>query len=345
MAMSEGEAIPGEQALVEVEKLSVTLGEGAKAIPIVADLSFQVRSGEVVAVMGESGAGKSMSALAIMDILPPMARVAGGSIRFSGEDLLTMPAQRRRMLRGSKMAMVHQDAPTALNPVYSIGWQIAEMFRVHRRATAAEARRQAITLMRKVGLPNAEERASAYPHQFSGGMRQRAMIAMAIALEPAFLIADEPTTALDVTVQRQILDLLVNLQQERGMGLLLITHDFGVVAEVADRLIVLYAGRVVETGTPDEILNNPGHPYSRALAACVPQLDRRDQKLPSIPGLSASLATAGPGCAFAPRCPMRRQPCDDVRPALRELAPGRRVACHFSEEVLADDSHAIAGNG
>ncbi|MGO4740164.1 ABC transporter ATP-binding protein [Bosea sp. 2KB_26] len=332
----------GGEPLLEVEALSVALGRGAGAIPIVADLSFQVRPGEVVAVIGESGAGKSMSALAIMDILPPTAGVTGGSIRFMGEDLLTMPAQRRRMLRGSRMAMVHQDAPTALNPVYSIGWQIAEMFRVHRGATAADARREAIALMKKVGLPNAEERAGAYPHQFSGGMRQRAMIAMAIALEPAFLIADEPTTALDVTVQRQILDLLVGLQQERGMGLLLITHDFGVVAEVADRVIVLYAGRVVETGTPDEILTNPAHPYARALAACVPHLDSSVETLPSIPGMSASLATAGPGCAFAPRCPLRRPICLETRPALREIAPGRRAACHFSEEVLADDSRAVA---
>lgn len=330
-----------DEPLLRVEGLSVSIGGGRKPTPILDDVSFQIQPGEVLAVMGESGAGKSMTALAVMGILPSAVRVTQGSITFRNEDLMTMPAGRRRDLRGPQMAMVHQDAPTALNPVYTVGWQIAEMFKVHRRMGSSEAWQRAVELMASVGLPDAPMRARDYPHQLSGGMRQRVMIAMAIALEPRLLIADEPTTALDVTVQSQILQLLVALQKERQMGVMLVTHDFGVVAETADRVVVLYAGRVVESGTPQSILNTAAHPYSKALAACVPKMDEAAQRLPVIPGRPASLADAPSGCAFAPRCPLRRQVCVEVRPPLREVAPGQMAACHFSQEVLADDNRAV----
>jgi oligopeptide transport system ATP-binding protein len=322
--------------LLQIDGLSVTIRTRDGIVPILDDVSFSVAAGEILAVMGESGAGKSMTALAVMGILPRIARITRGAIRFRGEDLLAMPAARRRALRGPDMAMVHQDAPTALNPVYSAGWQVAEMFRSHRGLGSDEARRHAVDLLASVGLPDAAARARDYPHQLSGGMRQRVMIAMAIALEPALLIADEPTTALDVTVQAQILGLLRGLQQARGMGMMLVTHDFGVVAETADRVVVLYAGRMVESGTPEAIMTRAAHPYSRALAACVPRMDSATQKLPVIPGRPASLANVGPGCAFAPRCPIRRDRCGHERPPLRKVAPGRLAACHFSEEVLAD---------
>ncbi len=332
------------EPLVRVDGLSLVLGSGRHVTPLLDDVSFVIEPGEVLAVMGESGAGKSMSAMAIMGILPAAVRIAGGRISYRGEELLGMPRDRRRSLRGPEMAMVHQDAPTALNPVYSVGWQIAEVFRVHRGMKSTDAWAKAVELMTRVGLPDPAERAKAYPHQLSGGMRQRVMIAMAIALEPRLLIADEPTTALDVTVQAQIMQLLVTLQKERQMGMMLVTHDFGVVAENADRVVVLYAGRIVETGTPQGILSAAAHPYSRALAACVPRMDEVSQRLPALPGKPASLADAPTGCAFAPRCPIRKQVCLSERPQLREVAPGKQAACHFSEEVLADGNRAVLFN-
>ena len=322
--------------LLQIEDLSVSIGSGKQAVPILEGVSFSVAAGEILAVMGESGAGKSMTAMAVMGILPRAGRITSGSIRFRGANLLALSDAERRELRGPQMAMVHQDAPTALNPVYTVGWQVAEMFRTHRGMGRAEARTRAVDLLASVGLPDAAARARDFPHQLSGGMRQRVMIAMAIALEPGFLIADEPTTALDVTVQAQILDLLRRLQLERRMGMMLVTHDFGVVAEIADRVAVLYAGRVVEMARPEAILKAAAHPYSKALAACVPRMDDADQQLPTIAGRPASLVDAPHGCAFAPRCPMRRDICLRERPHLREVAPGRMAACHFSEEVLAD---------
>ncbi|MEJ6781092.1 ABC transporter ATP-binding protein [Aminobacter sp. Piv2-1] len=329
------------EPLLRVDRLSLALGSGPSRTPLLDEVSFDIQSGEVLAVMGESGAGKSMTALAIMGILSPGIRITNGRISYRGEDLLNLSPDRRRGLRGPEMAMVHQDAPTALNPVYSVGWQIAEVFKVHKGMSSADAWRNAVALMMRVGLPNAAARAKDYPHQLSGGMRQRVMIAMAIALEPRLLIADEPTTALDVTVQSQIMQLLVALQEEKRMGMMLVTHDFGVVAENADRVVILYAGRVVESGTPQSILSAAAHPYSRALAACVPRMDEAAQRLPVIPGKPASLADATAGCAFAPRCPLRQQICLHERPPLREVAPGKMAACHFSEEVLADGSRAV----
>jgi ABC-type dipeptide/oligopeptide/nickel transport system ATPase component len=291
--MEQAEAMPAGEPLIDIDDLSVELKGRRETVPILAGVSFQIRRGEVLALMGESGAGKSISALAIMGILPPTGHIASGRMTFAGRDLLALTPAQRRKVRGTRMAMIHQDAPTALNPVYPVGWQIAEMFRVHRGASAAEASAAAVALMEKVGIPNAPLRALDYPHQLSGGMRQRVMIAIAIALKPDLLIADEPTTALDVTVQAQILRLILDLQRENAMGVLLVTHDFGVVAETADRVAVLYAGRIIETGPTAAVLDRAAHPYSRAGA-----LRARDGG-----------RLAGP----AGHCRPRREPCRSRR--------------------------------
>ncbi|WP_374834708.1 ABC transporter ATP-binding protein [Paenochrobactrum pullorum] len=325
-----------DKPLVSVKNLSVSIGE----IPILDGVDIDIYQGEILAVMGESGAGKSMVAMSIMGILPPLGRIIGGEIFFRDQNLLGIDKNSRRELRGTSMAMVHQDAPTALNPVYTVGYQIAEMFRARLGMGRKAAQEKTVELIKKVGLPNPEERANYYPHQLSGGMRQRIMIAMAIALQPDFLIADEPTTALDVTVQAQILDLLAELQRENQMGVMLVTHDFGVVAEIANRVAILYAGRVIETGKPEEIFTRAAHPYALALAACVPDLDLEEQSLPSISGRPASLMDSVTGCAFAPRCPFAQDICFSERPLLKVVAQGRQAACHFSEKLMASDNAA-----
>lgn len=330
-----------DKPLVSVKDLSVSIG----GVPILDQVSIDIYQGEILAVMGESGAGKSMVAMSIMGILPPLGVITGGEIVFRDQNLLSISENDRRELRGTSMAMVHQDAPTALNPVYTVGFQIAEMFRARLGMSRRDSMAKAIELIKKVGLPNPEERAQYYPHQLSGGMRQRIMIAMAIALEPGFLIADEPTTALDVTVQAQILDLLAELQSENQMGVMLVTHDFGVVAEIANRVAILYAGRVIETGKPEDIFTRAAHPYAIALAACVPDLEAEEQILPSISGRPASLVDSTTGCAFAPRCPFAHDICLIERPLLKTVAEGRQAACHFSDQLLAADNAASAFAG
>ena len=250
-------------------------------------------------------------------------------------DIQQLPEKTRRSVRGEHIAMIFQDALSALNPVFPVSWQIAEMFRIHRKMNKTDAQAEALRLMERVRIPGAKDRMKAYPHQFSGGMRQRIMIAMAIALDPAVLIADEPTTALDVTVQAQIMDLLKELQDESGMGLILITHDLGVVADVADRINVMYAGRMVEQAPVFDIYASPAHPYTRGLIDSIPRLDQRDQKLHAIGGLPPNLLKIPAGCAFNPRCPFAQQICRTGEPpALKHLSADRASACHFSEELL-----------
>jgi oligopeptide transport system ATP-binding protein len=266
----------------------------------------------------------------------PPGFVTGGEVRYCGQNILAMSEEDRRRIRGPEISMVFQDALSALNPVFPVGWQIAEMFRKHRGMNKADAQAQAIRLMQRVQIPGAAQRVKAYPHQFSGGMRQRIMIAMAIALDPAVLIADEPTTALDVTVQAQIMKLLADLQEERQMGLILITHDLGVVADVADRIAVMYAGRIVEQADVFEIYARPAHPYTKGLLESVPRLDQKGQKLAAIGGLPPNLMRIPPGCPFNPRCGYAQDICRvDPPPPLREVVYGRMAACHFSELVLA----------
>ncbi len=301
--------------------------------------SFTLDEGETLAILGESGSGKSVTAQAIMGILDtPPAYVTGGQVLYCGTDLLKLPEEQRRKVRGSQISMIFQDALSALNPVFPVGWQIAEMFRVHRGMNKSDARDKAIELMERVRIPGAKQRVNAYPHQFSGGMRQRIMIAMAIGLDPAVLIADEPTTALDVTVQAQIMQLLADLQHERKMGLILITHDLGVVADVADRIAVMYAGRMVEQADVYELYRRPAHPYTKGLLESIPRLDQKGQELAAIGGLPPNLMRIPPGCPFNPRCRYAQDLCRTGEPpALREVIPGRLAACHFSEEVLGDE--------
>ncbi len=270
--------------------------------------------------------------MGILDM--PPARIPQGTIRYRGDDLLTMAPKRRRAMRGPEISMIFQDALSALNPVFPVGWQIAEMFRVHRGTNKSDALADAVRLMERVQIPGAKERVKAYPHQFSGGMRQRIMIAMAIALDPAILIADEPTTALDVTVQAQIMALLQELREERGMGLMLITHDLGVVADVADRIVVMYAGRIVERAEVGDLYRAPAHPYTEGLLNSIPRVDHKGQELYAIKGLPPSLLRMPAGCPFHPRCPRAQDICLSDHPELREVAPQRWSRCHFAEEVL-----------
>jgi len=338
-----GDATAGTPVL-EVEDLHVEFRSRGPVVRAVRGVSYSLRAGETMAILGESGCGKSVSSQAVMGILDAPPAVISGSIRFEGRDLLAMSAEEQRQVRGPGISMIFQDALSALNPVYSVGFQIGEMFRAHRGTSKKEAREKAVELMDRVRIPAARQRVDDFPHQFSGGMRQRVMIAMALALDPKVLIADEPTTALDVTVQAQVMDLLKDLQRDTGMGLVLITHDLGVVNEVADRVAVMYAGRVVETGTTDEVFSRPAHPYTRGLMSSIPVLEDKGKRLNPIVGAPPSLSAIPSGCSFHPRCPMARR-ADDARgaagrdcltddPALREVAAGRRSACHYSEELL-----------
>ncbi|GIL36248.1 ABC transporter ATP-binding protein [Phycicoccus sp. DTK01] len=326
---------PKDGVLLEVDDLFVEFHTRDGVATAINGVSFELRQGESLAILGESGSGKSVTAQAIMGILDmPPAVIPQGHIRYCGEDLLTMPEEQRRKTRGPEISMIFQDALSSLNPVFPVGWQIAEMFRVHRGMNKSDALEQAVRLMERVQIPAARDRVKAYPHQFSGGMRQRIMIAMAIALDPAVLIADEPTTALDVTVQAQIMALLEELQEERQMGLILITHDLGVVADVADRIAVMYSGRLVEKAEVLDLYASPGHPYTRGLLESIPRLDQKGQTLAAIGGLPPNLMNIPPGCPFNPRCRMAQDICRTDRPALREVAPGRLSACHFAEEVI-----------
>ena len=321
--------------LLEVEDLHVEFHTADGIARAINGVDFDLYEGETLAILGESGSGKSVTAQAIMGILDvPPAVVPKGQIRYCGQDLLTMAPEQRRKARGPEISMVFQDALSSLNPVFPVGWQIAEMFRVHRGMSRSDALERAVKLMERVQIPGAKERVKAYPHQFSGGMRQRIMIAMAIALDPAVLIADEPTTALDVTVQAQIMALLQELQEERQMGLILITHDLGVVADVADKIAVMYAGRIVERADVYDLYRKPAHPYTKGLLESIPRLDQKGQQLAAIGGLPPNLMHIPQGCAFNPRCKFAQDVCRQDRPPLREVAPGRESACHFAEEVL-----------
>lgn len=326
---------PKDGLLLEVEDLHVEFHTPDGIARAINGVNFDLFEGQTLAILGESGSGKSVTAQAIMGILDmPPAVIPKGQIRYCGQDLLTMPDEQRRRTRGPEISMVFQDALSSLNPVFPVGWQIAEMFRVHRGMNKSDALERAVKLMQRVQIPAAKERVGAYPHQFSGGMRQRIMIAMAIALDPAVLIADEPTTALDVTVQAQIMALLQELQEERQMGLILITHDLGVVANVADKIAVMYAGRIVERADVYDLYRQPGHPYTKGLLESIPRLDQKGQQLAAIGGLPPNLMRIPDGCAFNPRCKFAQDVCREDRPALLEVAPGRESACHFAEEVL-----------
>ncbi|WP_325048991.1 ABC transporter ATP-binding protein, partial [Marinitenerispora sediminis] len=331
-APGEAAADPAGPAL-EVDSLTVDVSTPAGRVRAVDGVSFSVRRGRTLALLGESGCGKSMTAQAVVGLLAPVAEVTGGSVRVGGTDMLRLGRAERKKLAGPVLSIVFQDALTAMNPVQTVGTQLGEPFRIHAGLSRRAAREKAIELMEAVGIPEPRARAKSYPHQFSGGMRQRLLIAMAVALSPDVLIADEPTTALDVTVQAQVMQLLADLQARHDMALVLITHDLAVVAERADEVAIMYAGTVVETGPVREVFTRPRHPYTRGLLDSVPENVERGRPLRSVPGSPPELSAIPAGCVFQARCPMARAQCAEVRPLLEPTGPSRAAACHFSEEL------------
>ncbi len=329
-------ARPAGRHLLEVRDLFVEFHTRDGVAKVINGVSYHLDPGETLAVLGESGSGKSVTAQAIMGILDmPPARIPSGKVLYNGEDLLAMPEDKRRAIRGGEISMIFQDALSALNPVFSVGWQISETLRVRTGMSKADALRRAAELMDLVRIPAAKARIKDYPHQFSGGMRQRVMIAMALAMDPKVLIADEPTTALDVTVQAQIMDLLADLRRDLGMGMILITHDLGVVADVADRIAVMYAGRIIEHADVHAIYKQPAHPYTEGLISSIPRLNSKGQELATIKGLPPNLMRLPTGCKYHPRCPYVRRPiCVETVPASLDLGAGRTSACHFAKEML-----------
>ena len=307
-------------------------------LPIVKGISFDIAPHQTLAVVGESGSGKSVTALSIMRLVSPESSRLEGSVRLGGRELLTLPEPQMRQVRGRQIGMVFQEAMTSLNPLASVGAQIAEVLTIHGRMSDADAMNEAVRLLERVRIPAARSRANDLPHSLSGGMRQRVMIAMALACRPQLLIADEPTTALDVTIQAQILTLIKELQREEGMGVLFITHDMGVVAEMAQRVIVMYGGRKVEEAPVGPLFGRPRHPYTQALLGSVPRLgsslEVSEQRLAESPGVVPSLKEAIPGCIFAPRCPHATQRCQSEYPPLEEKAPGHWVACWEADRLV-----------
>ena len=314
-------------ALLEVRDLRMGFPRDGREVLALDGVGFSLDRGRVLGIVGESGCGKSMTALSIMRLVPSPGRIVGGEIVFAGRDLLTLPEREMRKLRGAEIAMIFQEPMTALNPVIDVGDQVAEALRLHRAMGRREARVRSIALLGEVGIPEPERRARSYPHELSGGMRQRIMIAMAIACEPELLIADEPTTALDVTIQAEILELLRALREWRGMALMLITHDLGVVAEQADDVAIMYAGRIVEHAPVRELFHHPRHPYTRALLRSMPRLGEHRTRLEAIPGQVPDLARLPSGCAFRDRCPDAIDACADVRPPLEKRGEDHEVAC------------------
>ena len=334
-------------ALLEVQDLRTLFSTDEGDFFAVDGVSFTVEAGKTLGVVGESGCGKSVTSLSIMGLVPsPPGRIAGGSIRFEGQELIGAPAQAMQDLRGNGMAMIFQEPMSSLNPVFTIGEQIVEGLLRHRRITRAQATERAIEVLRKVRMPAPEQRFHEHPHKLSGGMRQRAMIAMALACEPRLLIADEPTTALDVTIQAQILDLLRTLQRETGTAVILITHDLGVVAEVADDVVVMYAGRVVEQAPVATLFEAPQHPYTVGLLGSIPRLDAQRSRLASIEGQVPSPLRRSSGCSFAERCPFADARCRAEAPGLREVGARHRSACWKApldpQALMAGSAEAVA---
>jgi peptide/nickel transport system ATP-binding protein len=313
--------------LLEVEDLRTEFATDEGTVRAVDGVSFSVPEGATFGVVGESGCGKSVTALSILRLVAPPGRIAGGRIAYRGRDLLTLPDAEMRDIRGHKISMIFQEPATALNPVMPAGEQVAEAIRLHRKASRAEARAATIELFRRVGIPLPEERVDSYPHQMSGGMRQRVMIAMALACRPDLLIADEPTTALDVTIQAQILDLLADLRRELGMSVLLITHDLGVVAETCERVLVMYAGQVVEESDTAALFARPRHPYTIGLLRSLPRAGERVDRLREIPGMVPPLTRLPAGCRFRDRCDRASERCAAEEPALVRDGDGRQVRC------------------
>lgn len=338
---------------IRVSGLSVAFRKGNAYVPVVHDINFNIRAGETLALVGESGSGKSVTSLAMMKLLAqaPRTRIEGSAVVADGRghaiDLVAMGEQQMRHVRGNRVAMIFQEPLTSLNPVHRVGDQIAEAIRFHESLSKTQARARALSLLEQVGIPEPAQRMESFPHELSGGMRQRVMIAIALAMEPDVLIADEPTTALDVTVQAQILDLLRNLQRKNGMAILFITHNFGVVAEIADRVMVMYAGRIVEQGSVAQVLSSPRMPYTRGLLAAVPRFEQAGLEqgdLGTIPGFVPDPAAPPDGCAFHPRCAFSiAGRCDSRAPPLEEVEQGHQLRCLRWQELPATVEYAQGG--
>lgn len=321
------------EKLLEVRDLKTYFFTDNRVTKAVDGVSFDVFKGETVAIVGESGSGKSVTSLSIMRLIPqPPGKIVEGSVIFDGKDLLTLTERQMTRVRGNDMAMIFQEPMTSLNPVFTIGNQIAEAVTRHHGLKKAEAYERAVQLLKLVGFPRAEETIGEYPHQLSGGMRQRAMIAMSMSCDPKLLIADEPTTALDVTIQAQILDLMIDVKNKFNSSILLITHDLGVVAEIADRVMVMYGGQVVEESTVEKLFENPRHPYTLGLLGSIPKIDEDRERLEQIPGTVPPAHDFPKGCRFAPRCSKAMPHCTEAPPQLIEVEPGHKVRCYLYEE-------------
>lgn len=325
-------------ALLNVDKLSVHFGDESAPFRAVDRISYSVKQGEVVGIVGESGSGKSVSSLAIMGLIDYPGRVMAEKLEFNGQDLQRISEKERRNLVGAEVAMIFQDPMTSLNPCYTVGFQIMEAIKVHQGGNKSTRRQRAIDLLNQVGIPDPASRLDVYPHQLSGGMSQRVMIAMAIACRPKLLIADEPTTALDVTIQAQILELMKDLQKKLGMAIIMITHDLGVIADMCDEIIVMYAGRICERGTVDEIFYNPKHEYTKGLLRSIPKLDSRNQRLIPIAGSPVDLTSMPAGCAFASRCDCAMKICLTDLPEELPINEDHRAACWMNVKHVYDEA-------
>lgn len=317
--------------VLEVEQLSIGFENGSQKespiVSVVEEISFTLESGDTLALVGESGCGKSLTALAMLQLLPPFGKILSGSIKLHGRELVGLDDAALQDLRGNRISMIFQEPMSALNPVFTVGQQVAEPLILHKGLSKSEASQRAIEMLEAVGIPDPVSRANNYPHQLSGGMRQRVMIAIALACEPDILIADEPTTALDVTIQAQILDLMHDLQEKFGTSILFISHDFGVVSRMADQIAVMYAGRVIEQGSATEVLTDPKHPYTSALLNTTPRIDLSRDRLPAIPGRVPTPAERPEGCCFAPRCSLVSESCHRDRPMSIQLTDSHSAAC------------------
>jgi len=337
-AVGQPAALPA-RPILQIEDLRTHFFTAIGTVRAVDGVSYALKSGEILGVVGESGCGKSVTALSILRLIAnPPGRIVGGAIRFEGRNLLELSESEMERIRGNDISMIFQEPMTSLNPLFTVGWQISEAIALHQGLSKRDAWGKAVEMLRRVQMPEAERRAHAYPHQMSGGMRQRVMIAMALSCNPKVLIADEPTTALDVTIQAQILDLMRDLQETLGTAIILITHDMGVVAENADRVVVMYAGRKVEEAAATELFDNPGHPYTQGLLGSIPHLDTaahsRRTRLNEIKGMVPSLFNLPAGCSFAPRCSLATDQCRATVPPLEQHRPGHWVACWHADRVL-----------
>jgi oligopeptide/dipeptide ABC transporter ATP-binding protein len=328
------------QELLKVENLVTTFNTADGKLPAVRGVSFSINKGETLCIVGESGCGKSITSLSIMGLLPSNGNIAEGSILFEGRDLTKLSQEELRKLRGNRMSMIFQEPMTALNPTFTVGFQLREPLIIHQNLSKREATLRGIELLNQVGIPYPEKRMEQYPHELSGGMRQRVMIAIALACSPSLLIADEPTTALDVTIQAQIIDLLDDLKTEFGMGVIMVTHDMGVVAEVADRVMVMYAGEKIEEGDVESIFNNPQHPYTKGLLQSVPNVDDKEHELNPIPGSLPILNEKLTGCRFHPRCEFATEKCKVDSPESFKITESHSVRCWLQE--VEQDEHVAA---